>query len=280
MTKLRKRMMNDLELAGYVSDTKRRYVKTIENFARFHGRSPEKLGQEEVRQWVEELRAPGTLSSQRLVQHFAALRFLYAKTLGRPDVVSFLSSPKVPKRLPVVLSPEEVARVLNAIELLKYRVFCTALYATGLRITEACRLETSDVDAARGVIHVRHGKGHKDRLVGLVPSLLTLLRDYWKKERPPTPWLFASQTGRHLRAESVRKALHEAAKRAAVDKRVTPHTLRHCYATHMLEQGNELRVVQAMLGHAGADSTARYARVSAGMLSKTESPLDRLPQLS
>jgi site-specific recombinase XerD len=272
-------MMNDLQLAGYVEDTQQRYLKTIQHFAEFHRRSPEKLGQSDVRQWVEQLTAPGTLSPQRLNQHFAALRFLYGKTLGRPDVVSFLSSPKKPQHLPTVLSPEEVARVLDAIVELKYRVFFTTLYATGLRVSEACQLRTEDIDAGRGVIHVRNGKGRKDRMVGLGLSLLTLLRMYWKQERPPAPWLFASRNGGYLKAETAREALFMAAKQAGLAKRVTPHILRHCYATHLIEQGTQLRVVQAMLGHARPESTAHYTRVSAGLIAKVKSPLDCLPTL-
>lgn len=274
MTPTRKKMMADLELAGYAADTKRRYLKTIQRLAEHHRRSPEKLGQDEVRQWIQHLTSD-KLSPQRLAQHFAALKFLYCKTLGRPEAVSFLSTPKAPKHLPVILSPEEVAHILVAIEVLKYRVCCATLYATGLRISEACKLKTEDIDAARGVLHVHNGKGRKDRLVSLGTQLLPLLRDYWRRERPPTPWLFASRNG-HLRPESVRAALHKATKKVDVQKRVTPHILRHCYATHMLEQGSELPVLQAMLGHERVDTTTRYTRVSAGLIARTKSPLDWL----
>lgn len=276
MTLLRQRMMQDLELAGYALATQSKYINAIRRFAEHHGRSPEKLGQEEVRQWVEHLTEHGKLGPQALRLHFAALRFFYRKTLGKPEPVSFLSSPRDPKRLPVVLSVDEVARVLQSVVLLKYRVFCAMLYATGLRIGEACRLETSDIDAARGVIHVRNGKGGKDRLVGLRPQLLELLRNYWKQERPPAPWLFASRTGTHLNAKSVREALADAAKQAGIGKRVTPHVMRHCYATHLIEQGIELRVIQVLLGHESIRSTTRYAQVSAGMIAKTPSPLEQL----
>lgn len=274
MTPTRKMMVADLELAGYVADTKQRYLSSIQRFALFHNRRPEELGPDEVRQWVKDLTS-GELSPQRLGQHFAALKFLYRKTLGRPEVVSFLSTPKVSKHLPVVLSPEEVGRVLVAIEILKYRICCATLYATGLRISEACKLKTEDIDAARGVVHVHDGKGRKDRLVSLGTQLLPLLRDYWRQERPPAPWLFASRNG-HLRPESVRVALRRAAEQADVGKRVTPHILRHCYATHMLEQGIELPVLQAMLGHERVDTTTRYTRVSAGLIARKKSPLDWL----
>jgi integrase/recombinase XerD len=170
-----------------------------------------------------------------------------------------------------------VLRVLQGIELLKYRVFCALLYGTGLRINEACRLETTDIDAARGVIHVRQGKGAKDRLVGLSESLLALLRRYWSHERPAAPLLFASRTGGRFNPNVVREALADAAKHAGIPKRVTPHTLRHCFATHLVEHGIELRVIQALLGHKSISSTTRYTRVSAGLIAKTKSPLDLLP---
>ncbi len=280
MTKLRSRMMHDLKLAGYVPATQKNYLNAVRKFAEFHGRSPDKLDQEHVRQWVEHLIASGRVGPQRLRQHYAALRFLYGKTLGRPDVVSFLSSPRNPQPLPVVLSPNEVGRLLQAVVVFKYRVFCATLYATGLRIGEACRLQTRDIDADRGVIHVRDGKGRKDRYVGLSPHLVKLLRAYYKRERPPAPWLFACHRGGPIRQESVREALANAAKQAGIDKRVTPHTLRHCFATHLIEHGTDLRVIQALLGHQHPDSTARYTHVSAGLISKTPSPLDRLVQSS
>ncbi len=275
MTKLRNRMMQDLKRGGYAPSTRSVYLNAIGDFAAFHGRSPGDLGQEAVRQWVDHL-AEGPLSPQRRRQHHAALRFLYGKTLGKPQIVSFLLSPREHVRLPEVLSPEEVARVLQAIVLLKYRVYCTLLYATGLRIGEARRLETKDIDAARGVIRVRNGKGNRDRLVGLSEQLLEILRRYWKHERPPAPRLFASLTGGPIKGDSVRKALADAAKHAGVTKRVTPHVLRHCFATHLLEQETDLRVLQALLGHKNIGSTTRYTRVSAGLIAKTRCPLQLL----
>jgi site-specific recombinase XerD len=269
-------MMQDLKLGGYAASTQTKYINAIRAFAEFHGRSPSKMEQEQVRQWVEHLTAPGTLGPQRIRLHFAALRFLYVKTLGRPEVVSFLSSPRQPDRLPEVLSAEEVARVLHAIVILKYRVFCTLLYATGLRISEARHLETRDIDAGRGVIRVRNAKGRRERFVGLGDQLLQLLRRYWKHERPPAPWLFASRTGKPIEANPVRSALADAAKQAGVDKRVTPHVLRHCYATHMIEHGTDLRVIQALLGHKSIRSTTHYTRVSTELISKAHSPLARL----
>lgn len=281
MTKLRSRMMQDLDLGGYAKRTRQTYVDSIRDFARFHGRSPDQLGQDEVREWVEHLRRrKPKLSTQRLRQHFAALRFFYGKTLGQPQVTSFLSWPRDPKKLPVVLSEEQVHRLLGAFAAPRFRVFFTTVYAAGLRISEACRLETQDIDTARGVIHVRNGKGGKERLVMLSPRLLVILRAYWKQERPRAPWLFSGRTGNHLAAEVARKAFRRAASTVKLGKRVTPHVLRHSFATHLLEQGTDLRVIQILLGHDSIRSTTHYARVSAGMLAKAKSPLDRLRKAS
>ena len=279
MTELRKQMMQDLELGGYSQRTKKTYVHCIQMFAEFHRRSPAELGQPEIRAWVQHLMGRKQ-SSQRLRQHFAALRFLYGKTLGKPALVSFLSWPKDAERLPVVLSAEEVSRLLGALQTPRFAVFFTTVYAAGLRLGEACRLETRDIDAARGVIHVRGGKGGKERLVMLSPQLLALLRAYWKQVRPPAPWLFAAtRNNHHLNAEVARKALKSAARKAKLGKKkVTPHVLRHSFATHLLERGTELRVIQVLLGHSSIKSTTRYAHVAAGMIKKTKSPLEQLPK--
>lgn len=278
MTTLRKQMMQDLGLGGYSERTKKTYIQCIRMMAKHYRRSPSELRQPEIRAWVQHL-LNRKQSTQRLRQHFAALRFLYGKTLGKPELVSFLSWPKDPERLPVVLSAEEVSRLLDALATPRMAVFFTTVYAAGLRIGEACRLETHDIDAARGVIHVRGGKGGKERLVMLAPRLLTLLRAYWKHERPRAPWLFASRTGTHLSAEVARKAFTSAVRTAKLGKKkVTPHVLRHSFATHLLERGTDLRVIQVLLGHSSIKSTTRYVSVSAGLLAKTKSPLERLPK--
>lgn len=277
MTKLRVQMMQDLELGGYAETTRGHYLRSIAQFAKFHGRSPDVLHQPEVRQWVRHLMGQG-LSTQRLRQHFAALRFLYGKTLGRPAETAFLSWPKDIEKLPVVLSEQEVHRLLDALEKPRFRVFFTTMYAAGLRISETCRMQTGDIDAGRGVIHVRKGKGGKERLVMLSPRLLVILRAYWKLARPPAPWLFTGRTGRPIAAEVARKALARATAAAKLDKKVTPHVLRHSFATHLLEAGTDLRVIQVLLGHNSIRATTRYTRVSAAMITKTKSPLERLPK--
>jgi site-specific recombinase XerD len=250
-------------------------VSSIAALTRFAGRSPAELEQEDIRRWVGHLAQSG-ISQQRLNQHSAALRFFYTKTVYRPEVVSFVSSRSGPERLPMVLSAEEVEKVLKALQTLKYRVFFTTVYGTGLRVREACRLETRDIDAPRGVIHVRQGKGDKDRLVMLSPRLLHILREYWRVERPPQPWLFASRRGGPLSDDTARHALRLATAAAGLGKHVTPHVLRHSFATHLLEHGTELRIIQVLLGHSQIRTTTRYARVATTMIARTASPLDKL----
>jgi integrase/recombinase XerD len=277
MGQLRDRMMHDLELAGYVPTTRLIYLNAIRDFAAHFRRSPAELGADDVRAWVGRLRKEVGVGPQRLRQHLAALKFLYTKTLWKPEVVSFLSWPSDPQRLPTVLAADEVERLLGALERPRYRVFFTTVYSTGLRLGEACRLETRDIDAARGVIHVRQAKGHKERFVMLSPRLLAVLRAYWSLERPPAPWLFASSTsGRHLDPHTARKALKLAAAKAGVEKKVTPHVLRHCFATHLLEGGTDLRVIQVLLGHGSIKTTTRYARVSTALIANTQSPIERI----
>jgi integrase/recombinase XerD len=269
------RLAQDLELAGHSASTQRIYLAAVREFAAFGGRTPGKMDQDDVRAWIRELRTRA-LSAQRLRQHFSALKFLYARTLGRPGVTSFLSWPKDAKRIQAVLGAEDVARLLRGLLDAKYRVFFTLLYATGLRLNEACQLETDDIDAERGLIHVRRGKGGKERAVMLAPRLLCTLRSYWRFARPPSPWLFASARGTHLNAEVARIALKRAAATVGLTK-VTPRVLRHSFATHLLEAGTDLRVIQVLLGHESIRTTARYTRVSLDTISKTPSPFDRLP---
>jgi len=267
-------LAQDLELAGHSVSTQRIYLAAVCAFATFRGRALADMDQDDVRAWIYELLARG-LSAQRLRQHFSALKFLYSRTLGRPGVTSFLSWPKDERRLQVVLTAQDVARLLRGLLDPKYRVFFTLLYATGLRLNEACQLRTDDIDAEHGLVHVRRGKGGKERAVMLTPRLLNALRTYWRFVRPPSPWLFASGRGTHLNAEVARLALKRAAVVAGLTK-VTPRVLRHSFATHLLEAGTDLRVIQVLLGHESIRTTARYTRVSLEMISNTPSPFDRL----
>jgi integrase/recombinase XerD len=281
MGALRDKMQQDLELGGYAAVTKKVYLSAAADFARHFGRSPASMGQDEVRAYIRYLVEHKQLKSQRLRQHMAGLKFLYARTLGRPQVVSFLSWPSDPARLPVVLSAEEVTRLLAELELPVYRVLFTTVYATGLRISEACLLGTGDIDASRGVIHVRNTKGGKERLVMLSPRLLKVLRAYWVVERPVAPYLFTSRfNGKPVHPSSARRALKKAARAAGLEKKVSPHVLRHSFATHLLEHGTDMRVIQVLLGHASIQTTTLYARVSAGLIRGTPSPLELLSKAS
>lgn len=278
MDKSIEQLGQDLALANYAKGTQDAYVATARHLSARFGKPVAQLTREEIRTYVEEMTARGK-SASWLITQLAALSFLYRKTLGRPELVSFLSYPKRHKPLPTVLSLEEVGALLNAIRHPCYQAIVMVLYGAGLRITEALALEVTDIDAARGVIRVRHGKGNKAREAKLSPSLYTWLRQYWAQQRPPLPYLFASRkTGKPPRDATVRAALAHAAKQAWIAKRVTPHVLRHSFATHLLEQGTDVRVVGALLGHASLQSTARYAKVTEKLVRQTPSPIDLLPQ--
>jgi integrase/recombinase XerD len=268
----------DLALAGYAKGTQSKYLRTAEHLAKRFGHPLAELTREDLRGYVEEITARDKSASWVTTQ-ICALSFLYRKTLGQPERVSFLSYPRRKRPLPTVLSLDEVGALLGAIRVARYQAIAMVLYGAGLRITEALALEVTDIDGARGVIRVRHGKGDKAREAKLSPTLYAWLRQFWVRERPPAPYLFASRkTGKPPVPESVRAALANAAKQAWISKRVTPHVLRHSFATHLLEQGTDVRVVGALLGHASLQSTAHYARVTEKLVRQTPSPLDLLPQ--
>jgi integrase/recombinase XerD len=273
-----KQLSQDLALARYAKGTCSKYLKTAEHLSNRFGRPLVELGRDQLRTYVEEITGRGK-SASWVGYQISALSFLYRKTLGRPDVVSFLSYPRRTRSLPTVLSVEEVGALLGAIRVARYQAIAMVLYGAGLRISEALALEVSDIDGARGVIRVRHGKGDKAREAKLSPTLHAWLRQYWARERPPQPYLFAShKTGKPPLPVTVGAALSDAAKQAWIAKRVTPHVLRHSFATHLLEQGTDVRVVGALLGHASLQSTAHYARVTEKLVRQTPSPLDLLPQ--
>jgi site-specific recombinase XerD len=253
--------------------------------AEFLGRPPEDLVPADIRAWDDEMNRRGN-GPDWLGIHIAALKFLYRRTLGRPDMVSFLTYARVRRRLPAVLGPEEVSRLLAAFRLPRYRAFYSLIFDTGLRISEAADLTAGDIDQARGVIHVRHGKGDKERQVKLGDRLYQLLRVYWCEVRMKDPHperlskdslLFICRSGARINFPSARNALRLAAQEAGLTKRVTPHTLRHCFATAQLEAGTDLSVVQAQLGHADLSSTQIYLHVSTRLIRQAPSPLDTLP---
>jgi len=278
MDKTIEQLGQDLALANYAKTTQKRYVRTVRHLSARFDASLAQLTREQVRRYVEELTARGKSASWVITQ-LAALAFVYRKTLGRPEVVSFLSYPKRHKPLPTVLSLDEVGALIGAVRHPCYQAIVMVLYGAGLRISEALALEVTDIDGARGVIRVRHGKGDKAREAKLSPTLYQWLRQYWARHRPPMPYVFASRkTGKPPQAQTVREALAHAAKQAWIAKRVTPHVLRHSFATHLLEQGTDVRVVGALLGHASLQSTARYAKVTEKLVRQTPSPIDLLPQ--
>lgn len=270
-------MGQDLARAGYAKSTRAKYMRTVAHLADRYRRPLTELTREELRAYVDELGALDK-SPVWLGHQIIALRFLYAKTLGRPEMVSFLKLPRRRRTLPTVLSLDQVNALLGAIRVARYQAVAMVLYGAGLRIAEALALEVTDIDGARGVIRVRHGKGDRPREAKLSPALYDWLRQYWSRERPPVPYLFASRkTGKPPMPDTIRKVLAQAAKAAWIGKRVTPHVLRHSFATHLLEQGTDVRVVSALLGHASLLSTARYTQVTEKLVRQTPSPLELLP---
>jgi site-specific recombinase XerD len=273
-------LQQDLARAGYVESTRKQYTKTITTFLTDARRSASDLDRNDVRDFIGKLEAQNKSASWMKMQ-LAAVVFLFSKTLGKPNEVSFISFPRQHSPLPTVLSQDEVARLFEALRHRRYRTIAMVLYGTGLRIREALALKVEDVDAARGVIHVRHGKGDKARDVKLTPALLGWLRRYWVLEHPAKPYLFSTRrTGKPPIPDAVRAALAQAADDAGITKKVTPHVLRHSYATHLLEAGVDVRVLQQLLGHANTHTTARYARVSTKLIEKTPSPLELLPSFA
>ena len=277
MGKLRDRMVQDLKLTGYSPVTARIYLHWTKSFTHHFMLSPTEMGEEQIRSFLLYLLDERKLSHQSYRQAYAALKFLYTVTLKRPFEVHWIPRRRrQPRPLPDVLAGSEVRAVIRAIEDLRYQVLTMAIYGAGLRVTEACRLCVKDIDSLRMLIHVRHGKGNKDRYVMLSERLLNALRQYWKKQRPKD-FFFPGRTELgHLSPEAVRKVLRHAAVKAGLDKHVTPHLLRHSFATHLLETGTDLAVIQALLGHRYLESTAGYTRISSRVLRRVQSPLDVL----
>ena len=274
----RDQMIADMELRQLSAGTIENYVRCCDRFVEHYMRQPNELGETEVRCYLLHLLKVRKLSPSALKMHVAALRYLYRTTLRRPEVVEHVPWPKIPKSLPEVLSGTEVAELLGAIVSLKHRAILTAAYGAGLRVSEACRLTTADIDSKRMVLRVRCGKGKKDRYVMLSERLLLLLREYWLAARPSGDALFpgAGGEGTFISADTVRGGLQRAVKACGLSKRATPHTLRHSFATHLLESGTDLRTIQTVLGHASIRTTSRYVHVSKQHVARAKSPLDLL----
>lgn len=277
MGRLRDQMKADLELKGYAPATREHYLFCAEDYAKHYMRPPERLGKEEVRGFLLHLLHVREASAPTLKMYVAALKFLYAVTLRRPEIVEHVPWPKVAHALPDILSLGEVARMLEAIAQPHLRAAIVAMYATGMRIGEVRQLKVEDIDRERGLIHVRSGKRRKDRYVMAGEPLLTCLRDYYRAVRPAAPFLFPGRDpARPITAEAIRKAVRTAIKKAGIKKKVTPHTLRHAFATHLLEGGTDIRVIQRLLGHGSIRTTARYAQVSQEFVSATPSPIEKV----
>ncbi len=281
MTHLRKLMLEELQRRNYSEETIRSYIHAVEDFSRRFNCPPDRLGPRHIREYQAELFQKRKLSSGTVVIRLAALRFFYTKTLRRAWSVADTPYPKRSHRLPAILSQEEVAQLIDAASTAFHRTLLMTLYATGARNAEVTRLKFSDVDSKRMVIHIQGGKGRQDRDVMLSPKLLEELREHWHRlRRKPRVWLFP---GNHdhcadhpIDTKTVWHACQQAAKRAGIQKGVHPHTLRHCFATHLLENGADLRTIQILLGHHDLKETALYLHLSQRHLNTTASPLDLL----
>jgi site-specific recombinase XerD len=277
MTPLRQRFTQDLQVRNHSPRTIEGYVGAVARFARFFGRSPEDLGPEEIRSYQLHL-IDKKLSWSTYNKNICALRFLYNVTLQRDWAVERIPYARQPRKLPVVLSQEEVLRFLSAIDKPKHRMALTTQYAAGLRVSEVVRLRAEDIDSPRMLIHVQ-GKGNKQRMVPLSKILLQQLRAYWRQERPKQ-WLFPGQApGKPVSTSTLGLACIRAREATGLHKRVTSHTLRHCFATHLLEAGTDIRTVQVLLGHASLKSTTIYTHVQQRLIAGTRSPLDLIGEL-
>lgn len=261
MGELYLQMERDLKLKNFSEMTRRHYLRCSSDFVRFHMKSPKELGLPECKAFLAHLLSKGK-SPETLKLHVASLKFLYRVTLRRPEEAEELPWPKVPHRQPAIMSGSEVERVLIAATPIVPATVLMAAYGAGLRISEACQLRVEDVDAKRGLLHVRQGKGKKDRQVMLSPRLLNRLRECWAEVRPSGGWLFPGAKDKALKPAVARRALHRAVVLAKVKKRVTAHVLRHSFATHLFEAGTDIRTIQVLLGHTSIETTARYVRAA------------------
>ncbi len=278
MTSLRQRMIEDMQLRNLSPNTQRSYVQHVSLFARYFGKSPEALGPEDIRSYQVHLTNERKLAPSTIIIAVSALRFLYKVTLRKKWIFEeMIPSPKQPEKLPVVLSPEEVLHFLECVPSNKCRTILTCCYAAGLRISEAVRLKSTHIDSQRMVIRVELGKGQRDRYVMLSAKLLRILRDWWRQERPET-WLFSGYpVDRHITTNSVVDACHKGQRFSGIPKAITPHSMRHAFAVHLLESGTDVRTIQLLLGHRSLATTARYLRIATSKVCSTTSPLDLLP---
>ncbi len=281
MTHLRKMMLEELQRRNYAETTTRYYIRTVEDFARHFNRPPDRLGPRHIREYQAALFQKRKLAPGTVTIRLAALRFFYIKTLRKAWSIAETPYPKKVVHLPTIMSQEEVAQLIDAARTPCHRTLLMTLYATGVRCAELTRLKIGDIDSKRMVIHVQGGKGRRDRDVMLSPKLLQELRKHWQGlRRKPSVWLFPGN--RHhsgdkpMDTKTPRYACRQAAQRAGIKKDVHPHTLRHCFATHLLEAGADLRTIQILLGHSHLKETTIYLHLSQRHLNATASPLDSL----
>jgi integrase/recombinase XerD len=276
---LRQRMIEDMLVRNFVEKTRNDYIRQVRTFTAFLGRSPDTATPEDLRRYQLHQRQSG-VSPPSMNSTVAALRFFSTTTLDRPEMARHLTFVREPRKIPVVLSPEEVARLLEAAPGPKYKAALSAAYGAGLRVSEVVALKVSDVDSKRMLLRIEQGKGRKDRFAMLSPKLLELLRDWYRIARPAV-WLFPGRDPMlPMTTRQFTRAVHAAANMAEIKKRVTPHTLRHSFATHLLEENTDVRLIQVLLGHVKLDTTQLYTHVATNVIRAVMSPLDRLTPLT
>jgi len=278
MKPLRQRMTDDMQVRNLAPATQRNYIHYVRELAKYFHLSPDLLGPDQIKEFQLYLVQERQLSPESVNQSMSAIKFLYRTTLEKDWPDHKFPRVRVPNRLPEVLSPEEVLWFLAHVPGLKYRAALMTCYGAGLRVSEVVRLRITDIDSQRMLIRVEQGKGNKDRYAMLSPRLLTVLRTWWKATRPEE-WLFPSwRDGRHISITSLQNACREARHASGIPKTITVHTLRHSFATHLLENGTDIRVIQALLGHSAIQTTSRYAHVSTRHVRGLRSPLDFLAE--
>ena len=273
MTPLRRRMVEDMKVRRFAGSTQYNYIKCVERLAQHFGRSPERMGPEEVRAFLVYLVTEANVSYGVLCHHVSALRFLYRITLKKPWGPEDIPFPRRETRLPSILTREEIIRFLKNVPNLKHRAVLMTCYAAGLRSSEVVQLKVPDIDSSRMMIHVRQGKRNKDRMVPLSKTLLELLRTYCRAVHPKD-WLFPGRYGQHLSTRVVQHACIRARRASGIKTKFTVHGLRHSFATHLLDNGTNLRTIQLLLGHASIRTTAIYTHVSSREIAAVQSPLD------